>query len=63
MQKRCNKTHLNTARKARTMGVTTDNQRFDIKTRQIQNLSTRSTWLLGNKGENAWDLMAFFESI
>ena len=31
-QKRCNKTHLNTARKARTMGVTTDNQRFDIKT-------------------------------
>lgn len=53
MQKRCNKTHLNTARKARTMGVTTDNQRFDIKTRQIQNLSTRSTWLLGNKGEYA----------
>ena len=43
MQKRCNKTHLNTARKARAMGVTTDNQRFDIKTRHIQNLSTRST--------------------
>ena len=62
-QKRCNKTHLNTARKARTMGVTTDNQRFDIKTGHIQNSSTRSTWLLGNKGEYAWDLMAFFESI
>lgn len=59
-QKRCNKTHLNSARKARTMG---DNQRFDIKTGHIQNLSTRSTWLLGNKGEYAWHLMAFFESI
>ena len=62
-QKRCNKTHLNTARQARTMGVTTDNQRFDIKTGHIQNLSTRSTWLLGNEGEYAWDLMAFFKSI
>ena len=51
--KRSNKTYLSTARKARTMGVTTDNQRFDIKTGHIQNLSTRSTWLLGNKGEYA----------
>ena len=61
-QKRFNKTYLNTARNARTEGSTTGNQHFCSKTGHIQNLSTRSTWLLGKKGEQAWDFMGFFKS-
>ena len=61
-QKRFNKTYLNTARNARTEGSTTGNQHFCSKTGHIQNLSTRSTWLLRKKGEQAWDFMGFFKS-
>ena len=35
---------------------------FISKTGHIRNLPTHSTWLLGKKGEHAWDFMGFFKS-